>query len=368
MIKFSCPECGHGMKVPDEAAGKRGKCKKCGETVQVPKSQKAEIITQPPPMDFDEAPLPSRRRKRPTHREASPVSVEIHQEKPVTNSLGIAALVLGIIALLLCWIPFINLITALPLGGIGLILSLIGLVMAITRKGTGIGYPIAAGTLNFIAVLVPIIMTAFFTAAAGTAVSAIDEAGKEIERRESERNKPLTTNADGEATEETEVTDTTEEPNTEPASPWDNASAIYDGELVKVEITGAKIGKVDLKTFSGESTSEDDFLIFTINITNKQEAKKMDFRGWKAETFDDRAATLEDEHSNQYHGARFSSASRVQGQAAYESIYPQKSVGDVLPFEVPVDAAKELRLKLPAAAYGEEGQIHLIYDAGEVER
>ena len=36
MIEFACHKCGRSMKVQDAAAGKRGKCKDCGETVTIP--------------------------------------------------------------------------------------------------------------------------------------------------------------------------------------------------------------------------------------------------------------------------------------------------------------------------------------------
>ncbi|MAT16796.1 MAG: hypothetical protein CMJ46_16175 [Planctomyces sp.] len=273
-------------------------------------------------------------------------------------------------------VPVVNMFVALPLGGIGLILSAIGLVMAITRKGSGIGYPIAAGSINAIAVGVPLAMAAFFGMVAESGVTALEEAGREIERQEAARNRPLTTKTEGaspeptvsggEATGSTDTQESSEKPTTDESSPWANASAVYDGEKVKVEITGARIGKVALETFSGDATSRDEFIVFTLQVTNKQEAKKMEFRGWKHGTFSAWGATLSDEHGNEYRAASFSDT--VAGQANIESIYPQKSVGDLLPFEVPVDAAKELRLKLPAAAYGEEGVIYLVYSANEVNK
>jgi transcription elongation factor Elf1 len=36
VIKFACPNCGKHLSVADEAAGKNGKCPKCGGKVQVP--------------------------------------------------------------------------------------------------------------------------------------------------------------------------------------------------------------------------------------------------------------------------------------------------------------------------------------------
>ena len=35
MIDFNCPNCGHSIHAPDSAAGKKGACKKCGESVRV---------------------------------------------------------------------------------------------------------------------------------------------------------------------------------------------------------------------------------------------------------------------------------------------------------------------------------------------
>jgi len=36
MIRFCCEQCGHKIRVPDQSAGKRGKCPKCGSNVIVP--------------------------------------------------------------------------------------------------------------------------------------------------------------------------------------------------------------------------------------------------------------------------------------------------------------------------------------------
>jgi len=43
MIEFSCPHCGNRIKAQDAAAGKRGKCRHCGQTVEVPS------LESPPP-------------------------------------------------------------------------------------------------------------------------------------------------------------------------------------------------------------------------------------------------------------------------------------------------------------------------------
>ena len=35
-LRFSCPECGANLAVPDGFAGRKGVCKKCGADVAVP--------------------------------------------------------------------------------------------------------------------------------------------------------------------------------------------------------------------------------------------------------------------------------------------------------------------------------------------
>ena len=48
MIEFSCPGCGTKVRVKDDAAGKRGKCPKCGKLVTVPAAApKAPSISPP---------------------------------------------------------------------------------------------------------------------------------------------------------------------------------------------------------------------------------------------------------------------------------------------------------------------------------
>ena len=38
MIEFACKHCGKRLVIPDESAGKKGKCPQCGTLVQVPRA------------------------------------------------------------------------------------------------------------------------------------------------------------------------------------------------------------------------------------------------------------------------------------------------------------------------------------------
>ena len=88
--------------------------------------------------------------------------------------LGVIALVLGVAALAISWVPIlcvIGLITA----GIGLLVGVAGIALAAMHKGEGMGVSIAGGAVNFLALLVAVFMT-FVSGALMSAVSEVAEA------------------------------------------------------------------------------------------------------------------------------------------------------------------------------------------------
>lgn len=87
---------------------------------------------------------------------ASPV-IHVAAPRPYGNSLGIASMVLGILAFVICWIPILNLL-GLPLSGLGLLLGIIGIVIAAVRRGSGIGFPIAGAAISGVALVIVIWM------------------------------------------------------------------------------------------------------------------------------------------------------------------------------------------------------------------
>jgi len=102
----------------------------------------------------------------------------IYVPAPKGNSgLGIAALVMGIAACLVCWIPFIGMV-AFPLGVVGGLLALIGFVMALFSRTTSIGMPLSGGIVCLVAIGIAAVVTGGTTAAvaAGTA-AAVDSVG-----------------------------------------------------------------------------------------------------------------------------------------------------------------------------------------------
>jgi hypothetical protein len=67
---------------------------------------------------------------------------------------------------------------------------------------------------------------------------------------------------------------------------------------------------------------------------------------------------LTDDKGNRYKAINFGFGSSVIGQVTgSESIYPGKSLDDVLVFESPIERAQSLRLELPAENIGKSGKI-----------
>lgn len=85
------------------------------------------------------------------------------------NGLGIAALVLGILALVGAFIPFLS-YGAWFLGLIGLVLGIIGLVQKNKKKGTALTGTILSGVAIILSIILSIVYTAAFASAVNDAV------------------------------------------------------------------------------------------------------------------------------------------------------------------------------------------------------
>lgn len=88
---------------------------------------------------------------------ASPV-IHVNAPAPHGNSLGVASMVLGILAFVICWIPILNLL-GLPLSGLGLLLGIIGIIISATRRGAGVGFSIAGTAISMVALVVVLWMS-----------------------------------------------------------------------------------------------------------------------------------------------------------------------------------------------------------------
>ena len=332
-LKFNCSHCNQSLEAPEELLGQVLKCPSCNKNIQVPKSQ---IRTAP------EAALRN-------------VSVEI---KRGASPLGIAALVLGILACLICWIPIIGLLS-IPLSIIGLLLGFIGLIMATISKKTGFAFPVGGEIVCLLAIIIAISST-------GSCVKAVSEATEKAERTNQFIVPAETPESAPSASAESKLSESGvasgEASTPPPDEQWTNAAnAVQQGDI-QVRVTDVSVGKVELERMFGDmAQSQDELLIITVQVNNLSSAKKLDFRTWRGGDFSvgRDVASLCDDNSNSYKRITFGASSVPVGGVSRESVYPGKSVTDVLVFEVPVDVAQWLHIELPAGNFGGEGMIRL---------
>ena len=96
--------------------------------------------------------------------------------KVKTSGLGIAALVLGILAIIGSWIPILNNISGF-IAFIGAILGIIGIVMVVKSKGakSGKGVAIAGTIISIIAIVVVFATQSLYSSAIDTAANSASE-------------------------------------------------------------------------------------------------------------------------------------------------------------------------------------------------
>ena len=163
-----CPDCGQVLEVPTPSAPKSAEPKQeLGDAFhapvrQVPPQPTPEPPTIPPPPLVPEV---VEKQKHVIQAEIRSPFLAGTQVQPQTNiqvnvpqsksshSLGIASIVLACFGTLTFCVPFVS----IPLLSLGLALGIGGIVLAVARQGTGIGFSIA-GTAICGLVLLPMIM------------------------------------------------------------------------------------------------------------------------------------------------------------------------------------------------------------------
>ena len=155
MIDYGCPNCDADMSSPNNMAGGQETCQECGTAVIVP-----DPIPGGPSNSMGDN-LNSRRgpsqRRRPGSRRVTVVN-----NAPKSNGLGVAGLVLGIIALVGCWLPGLNFLSII-IGVIGLILGLVGFFGGrSSKKPTGAA--LAGAICSFSAITIAIIVNVVIVA------------------------------------------------------------------------------------------------------------------------------------------------------------------------------------------------------------
>jgi hypothetical protein len=313
-VKCSCQFCNGHIAFPPEMVGQSVACPHCGMDTKlfIPNVTKVS---------------PS----KPTQN----VNVEI---KRGVNPLGIASLVLGIIACVFCWIPLLGLLV-IPLAGIGFVLAVVGIIMAGLSKKTGFVFPISGGIVCALSVCIALGMTV----AAAKLYS------------------------DSKKTNQTTVSDETGASNQKPAA--SNPSAPSSSEWSQSRIV--KQGDVQITLLvthieTQRSIAQDDpryrNLVLTngfaleLAITNTSPSKIIRGEGWSGKN----NATLTDNFGNQYpqNTYRNPDPSWPSPPLLNEfSLYPNQATRDFMRFDTLVKNIKWLHLELPAENFGGTGVI-----------
>jgi hypothetical protein len=277
----------------------------------VPLARLTQVTRQVPPPPLE-----------PGHVAGVP-SINVHLPRR-SSSLGIVSLVLGIVAFLFCWIPLVG-ILSIPLSALGLLLGAIGLLVAVHRRGSGIGYPIGGAAVCGLALAIGI--------AQATVIAAPLFVASEL----AERAKAIS----------------------DPAA-WVSANQPLKIGDVQVRVVSATVGKIRMKgSLADGYESADSYLKLVIEVSNSSQDRKLDFASWMGSDFSISRdyASVRDNHNNLYKRIDFGFTTRAEGQIDRESLYPGKSVRDVLVFEPPIRNVEYLRLELPAKNFGEDGMI-----------
>lgn len=364
-IAIACPSCGHAARVPDCFRGQPVRCRKCQAKFTVSDSALSSPPKQTNPRADDfavEMPLaPAAAVQPPT---SPPVMIQAslpplpdstsdgkdeHPDRQVitandkTDAPGVVSLIFGSlsIACLLfgCFTCGITYYVAIPF-------ALVGSTLGFWASGS---LRVAGITLNLTA-LIPA-AAASLILATGMGAATMNALLKPEPSADSAQQPSIAfTNA-------TTFADTTK-----PSPPiiaeqeWLNAGA-YNAQLgeVRIRVANVRIDFIELADFGRPSKSAEKLLRIELLIENLSDSKKLDYRGWHGNAFL-ADASLTDNFKNRYRATGFG-VTKIVGQIRSESVYPGKSLSDVLVFEAPVDKAEFLRLELDGANIGETGKI-----------
>ena len=194
-ITFACPKCGREIRVRDEAAGKKGRCNGCQNSIVIPAPPlTGELITAPMPAAVSRRSAPPRRVEEyeapePRQQPAPNIVVNVSQHAQATaiaggggysNGWAKAALLVAVLSLLVCWIPFLGTFAFLGVGLAGL-LCFVGFLAAIFRGGRGLATTIGAALISAVAAVGASMSTV--ASAAALAKAAAEAAEKNRPRR-----------------------------------------------------------------------------------------------------------------------------------------------------------------------------------------
>ena len=314
--KCSCQHCNGHIAFPAEMAGQMSACPHCGLETKLVIPNVTKAPANSPPQN---------------------VSVEI---KRGVSPLGIASLVLGIIACIFCWIPLLGLLV-LPLALIGLLLAVAGLIMAGVSKKTGFAFPVSG--------LIVCVLSGFIAIAITGSVAAAFAHRKQ--------------------TSQEQVSNSGQQAASSAAGDWTRFSIVKQGDI-QIEVSAVNISPVWIGSANPNIIypySRERYLQFHIKIKNTSSTKKVDFQTWRGTMLDATyAASLTDNYDNNYKRIAATADFDENYSKPDSTLYPNDMFTDVLVFEKPVANVKWLHLELPAENFGGTGKLRFEIPASTI--
>lgn len=347
--------------------------------IEVEESTQIIASAPPPRLARQDDPWPVGSRVAGHSRMAPTINVNLPKR---SSSLGIVSLILGVIALLFCWIPIIG-VLSFPIAALGVILASIGFLISLTRGGAGIGWPLGGGLVSVLALLVAFTQVAvIFGATEG--LRRASEAAAEV--RESEAKRLNAPEDDAPTPVTPEISAATVSPaapatpqgargaapppppsaanaEAEPIEGWSPPEGFEAGQLEFV-VRSTETGTLPLMTIYGRETGRttDEFFTAILYATNHHPSRRLVIADLLDEEGPGGAATLTDDSGNRYRRMTFDRFSTRSDGNSSGVVNPGESSDLFLTFEVPTPRARTMTLRFPAARFGGQGTVSVEFD------
>ena len=255
------------------------------------------------------------------------------EPEPALNRLGVLSFFLGTLALLCASIPGASFLV-LPLACTGLLTAGAGVAVPSARKA-GLRFVAAGGAVSALVLAIASCWPTLLrlpTPATSSKPSTDTQLVYHHAKRSQQRLAPK-------------------------QSEWVNAS--QDGVQqagVRVRIRGVAVMPVALKDATGQRRRGERSLVIRLRISNAQADRLVEYQSWSAAA--DKPPRLDDDTGKSY-TLKHLGPDQVVGQVQHAWLPMAKWVDDVLVFDAPAGKIEWLRLELPCARVGLEGQFRL---------
>lgn len=259
-------------------------------------------------------------------------------EAPGTSGLGIAALVIGCLALLLSIVPLVGMI-AIPIAVIGLLLGIVAIIVSAAGKRSALGMPIAGTVVNAAAFVMPVLYITVFIHTATHVLATMPPPSPAMIRSFAAMI-PATAPSSGEA----------------------GAGSVGQSATLgnaTVQVTRVGLARVPLVSPDGNnSTSPTRMLCIDLQISNNSGTQTIQYRSWAGSRSGADVASLSDDAGTACRLAALG-VLKPQGRTDSAAIFAGRSIQDVLVFDPPSPTARTLHLHLPGRNVQASGETDM---------